>query len=134
MQTCAFAILKFPNETVRSAFHYGFVRFGFVGTFLFDLASHRTEQIVRITIPAAVITEWWRSRHDARERNPYRCSRRTSFGGPGEVAGQALAAIKGATQIDVIVMASAAQRGDVAFTTDASDLAKFAGYFRAVAG
>jgi len=40
--------------------------------------------------------------------------------------------IKGATPIDAIVMASAAQRGDVVYTTDVSDLAKLASYFRAV--
>jgi DNA-directed RNA polymerase subunit H (RpoH/RPB5) len=43
-----------------------------------------------------------------------------------------LAAIKGATAIDAIVMASAAQRGDVVYTADTSDLAKLAVYFRAV--
>jgi len=46
--------------------------------------------------------------------------------------GEALAAVKGATSIDAIVMASAAQRGDVVYTADVSDLAKLAGYFRAV--
>jgi hypothetical protein len=49
-----------------------------------------------------------------------------------KVAGEALAAIKGATPIDAIVMASAAQRGDVVYTADVSDLARLAGYFRAV--
>jgi hypothetical protein len=49
-----------------------------------------------------------------------------------KVAGEALAAVKGATAIDAIVMASAAQRGDVVYTADVSDLAKLAGYFRSV--
>ena len=37
-----------------------------------------------------------------------------------------------AAKCDAIVMASAAQRGDVVYTADVSDLAKLAGYFRAV--
>jgi hypothetical protein len=49
-----------------------------------------------------------------------------------KVAGEALAAVKGATPIDAIVMASAAHRGDVVYTADVPDLAKLAGYFRAV--
>lgn len=47
-------------------------------------------------------------------------------------ASEALAAINGATPIDAIAMASAAQRGDVVYTTDVSDPAKLAGYFRAL--
>jgi hypothetical protein len=34
--------------------------------------------------------------------------------------------------VDAVVMASAAQRGDVVYTADAADLEKLAGYFRAV--
>lgn len=49
-----------------------------------------------------------------------------------KVAGEALAAVKGTTAIDAIVMASAAQRGDVVYTADIADLARLAGYFRAV--
>ena len=71
-----------------------------------------TEQKIRITVPAAVVTEWWRSRTDIRER--------------------ILAAVSGATAVDAIVMASAAQRGDVVYTADVADLTKLAGYFRAV--
>ena len=49
-----------------------------------------------------------------------------------KVAGEALAAINGATPIDAIVMASAAQRGDVVYTADVSELTELASYFRAV--
>lgn len=90
------------------------------------------EQKVRITVPAAVITEWWRSRNDVRERILAAVRVEPLSEGLAKVAGEALAAIKGATTIDAIVMASAAVRGDVVYTTDISDLAKLAGYFRAV--
>jgi predicted nucleic acid-binding protein len=91
-----------------------------------------TEQKVRITVPAAVITEWWRSRNDVRERILAGVRVEPLSEGLAKVAGQALAAVKGATPIDAIVMASAAQRGDVVYTTDLLNLAKLAGYFRAV--
>jgi predicted nucleic acid-binding protein len=90
------------------------------------------EQKVRITVPAAVITEWWRSRNDIRERILAAVRVEPLSESIAKVAGEALAAVKGATPIDAIVMASAAQRGDVVYTADISDLAKLAGYFRAV--
>jgi len=40
--------------------------------------------------------------------------------------------VRGATPIDAIVMASAAQRGDIVYTADVENLEKLAGYFRAV--
>jgi predicted nucleic acid-binding protein len=91
-----------------------------------------TEQRVRITVPAAVVTEWWRSRNDVRERILAGVRIEPLSESLAKVAGEALAAVKGATAIDAIVMASAAQRGDVVYTADVSDLAKLAGYFRAV--
>jgi len=91
-----------------------------------------TEQKVRITVPAAVVTEWWRSRSDVRELILAAVRVEPLSESLAKVAGEALAAVKGATAIDAIVMASAAQRGDVVYTADVSDLAKLAGYFRAV--
>jgi predicted nucleic acid-binding protein len=90
------------------------------------------EQKVRITVPAAVITEWWRSRNDIRERILAAVRVEPLSDSLAKVAGEALAAVKGATAIDAIVMASAAQRGDVVYTADVADLTKLAGYFRSV--
>jgi len=39
-------------------------------------------------------------------------------------AGEAIAAVPGATVVDAIVMASAAQRDDVVYTTDFDDLSR----------
>jgi len=91
-----------------------------------------TEQKVRITVPAAVVTEWWRSRTDIRERILAAVRVEPLSEDLAKVAGEALAAVKGATSVDAIVMASAAQRGDVVYTADVSDLARLAGYFRTV--
>jgi predicted nucleic acid-binding protein len=89
-----------------------------------------TEQKVRITVPAAVITEWWRSRNDIRERILAGVRVEPLSESVAKVAGEALAAVKGTTPIDAIVMASAAQRGDIVYTADVSALAKLAGYFQ----
>jgi hypothetical protein len=50
----------------------------------------------------------------------------------GKLAGEALAAIHGATAVDAIVMASAARRGDVVYTSDVNDLARLREYFPGV--
>ncbi len=91
-----------------------------------------TEQKVRITVPAAVITEWWRSRTDIRERILAAVRVESLSESLAKVAGEALSAVKGATSVDAIVMASAAQRGDVVYTADVSELTKLASYFRTV--
>jgi hypothetical protein len=48
-----------------------------------------------------------------------------------KAAGEALAEVPGATAIDAIVMASAASRGDVVYTSDFDDLSRLRGHFRA---
>jgi predicted nucleic acid-binding protein len=87
----------------------------------------------RITVPTVVVAEWWRGRPSARmarllegveiEALDFRLAK---------LAGDAMAAVRGATPIDAIVMASAAQRGDAVFTSDVGDLAKLAGFFPGV--
>lgn len=46
-----------------------------------------------------------------------------------QLAGEALAAIKGATAVDALVMASAARRGDIVYTSDVADLEALRAYF-----
>jgi hypothetical protein len=46
--------------------------------------------------------------------------------------GEAIAAMPEATTIDVIVMASAALRGDIVYTSDYDDLTRLGAYFRGV--
>jgi len=87
----------------------------------------------RITIPTVVLAEWWRGRPSKRmarlldgallEPLAPRLAR---------IAGEAVAAVKGATTNDAIVVASAAQRGDAVFTSDVDDLGRLASYFRSV--
>lgn len=85
-----------------------------------------------VTVPAIVIAEWWRGRSDARELvlRGVRVEVTTSV--LARVAGEALAAIPGATVVDAVVMASAAQRGDIVYTADVIDLQRLQAFFPAV--
>jgi predicted nucleic acid-binding protein len=85
-----------------------------------------------VTVPASVIAEWWRGRSDARELvlRGVRVEATTSV--LARVAGEALAAVPGATVVDAVVMASAAQRGDLVYTADVVDLQRLQTFFPAV--
>src|SRR4051812_45879022 len=66
-----------------------------------------------ITVSTAVLAEWWRedtkrSRMILARTNVEPVSERVA-----RVAGEAMAVVKSATVVDAIVMASAAQRGDL---------------------
>jgi len=97
---------------------------------MFDAAE---QTHVRITIPAVVLAEWWRGRPSTRMGRLLEAAVLEALEPPlARVAGEALAAVEGATTNDAIVVASAAQRGDTIFTSDVDDLTRLAEYFRAV--
>jgi hypothetical protein len=80
----------------------------------------RAKRIV-VTVPAVVLIEWWRGgrvQHDILA--PLTIEKTTER--IAKTAGEAIAAIKGATAIDAAVMASAALRGDLVYTSDIDDL------------
>jgi predicted nucleic acid-binding protein len=85
-----------------------------------------------VTVPAVVVAEWWRGRSDARETILRGVRVEDTTVALARLAGEALAAIRGATAIDALVMASAARRGDIVYTSDLSDLERLRGYFPAV--
>jgi predicted nucleic acid-binding protein len=95
-----------------------------------DAAAQADE---RITVPTVALAEWWRGKPSKRmarllegvELEPLEARL-------ASLAGDALAAVRGATTIDAIVVASAAQRGDTIFTSDVEDLDRLARYFRSV--
>ncbi len=87
---------------------------------------------LRITVPAAVITEWWRGRTDLREDILASVRVEPLTDSIAKLAGEAIGAVKGATAIDAIVMASAALRGDLVYTSDVGDLEKLRVQFPAV--
>ncbi len=72
-----------------------------------------------ITIPATVISEWWRGTH----RALLECGSLESLTPElAQQAGQLLAKTKGANAVDATVVVSAAQRGDIVVTVDGDDL------------
>lgn len=93
------------------------------------------ERNVLITAPLPVIGEWWRGRSDWREKilasvhlEPLTLAMVKSAGeAPAHVA-----SAKGSTGpslVDAIVMASAASRGDVVYTSDVDDLERLRAVF-----
>jgi predicted nucleic acid-binding protein len=97
-----------------------------------ELVENALRRALRITVPAAVVTEWWRGRTDVREAILRAVRVEPLSDGLARIAGEALAGVPGATAIDAIVMASAAQRGDIVYTSDLGDLARLAGHFPSV--
>lgn len=86
----------------------------------------------RITVPAAVVVEWWRGRSDLRDDILASVFVEPLGVTTAQVAGEAIAAVRGASAVDAVVMASAALRGDVVYTSDVSDLERLRSYFRTV--
>ncbi|MBK8999777.1 MAG: PIN domain-containing protein [Myxococcales bacterium] len=91
-----------------------------------------TRDAVPITVPVIVLAEWWRGRNDLRDLIKRMVSVEPMQEAIALVAGEAMAAVRGATLADAIVMASAAQRGDVVYTSDFQDLQRLQVVFPAV--
>jgi predicted nucleic acid-binding protein len=83
-------------------------------------------------VPADVVAEWWRGRSDIREHILAAVVIEPLTERLARVAGECLAAVRGATTVDAIVMASAAQRGDAVYTSDVRDLESLRAVFPAV--
>ncbi len=87
---------------------------------------------IRITVPSAVVVEWWRGRTGVREELLLAVDVEPLDEALSRVAGEALANVRGATAIDAVVMASAARRGDVVYTSDFADLSRLQRHFPTV--
>jgi predicted nucleic acid-binding protein len=87
---------------------------------------------VIVTVPSVVIAEWWHGRTDVRERILGGVRVEQTDTELMKRAGEAMAAVRGATIVDTIVMASAARRGDTVYTSDFEDLDRLAGFFKSV--
>ncbi|MDQ3035151.1 MAG: PIN domain nuclease [Myxococcota bacterium] len=85
-----------------------------------------------VTVPVAIIAEWWRGRTDAREAILATMLVEPMDAQLARAAGEALAVVPRATTIDAIVTASAARRGDVILTSDPEDLSRLADHFGSV--
>jgi predicted nucleic acid-binding protein len=82
-----------------------------------------------ITIPAAVVAEWWRGTHRALLESG---SLEALTPELAENAGELLAKTSGSSAVDATVIASAALRGDLVVTGDERDLRELARFVRGV--
>lgn len=96
---------------------------------IFNLATQRG---IRMTIPVIVLAEWWRERSAFAETILKACDVEPMYPAIAKAAGEALAAVADAGAADAIVMASAAKRGDVVYTSDVDDLTRLRRYFPGV--
>jgi hypothetical protein len=87
---------------------------------------------IEVFVPGAVIAEWWRHRTDVRESILAGVTVEPVEARLGRAAGEAIAAVPGATVIDAIVMALAARLGATVFTPDVDDLEDLRAFFPAV--
>jgi predicted nucleic acid-binding protein len=85
-----------------------------------------------ITVPADVVAEWWRGRTDLRDSIVAAVDIEPLTEALAKRAGEALGAVPGATLVDAIVMASAASRGDIVYTSDVQDLERLRRRFPSV--
>jgi len=94
---------------------------------------HRAKELdVLPIVPADVVAEWWRGRSDIREYILESVAVEPLTESLARLAGEAMARIKGASIVDTIVMASAAQRGDAVYTSDVADLERLRAFFPSV--
>ena len=86
-----------------------------------------------ITVPSVVVVEWWK--HGARKAAAEAILAAVTVEwldtDLAKIAAEAHAAT-GSGAVDAVVMASAAQRGDVAYTQDVADLEALRAHFPAV--
>ena len=81
---------------------------------------------------ADVVAEWWRGRSDIREHILASVIVEPLSESLARLAGEAMARVRGATTVDAIVVASAAQRRDAVYTADVDDLERLRAFFPSV--
>ena len=85
-----------------------------------------------IIVPSVAVAEWWRGRSDIRSRILAGVRVEPLDQSLACLAGDALAKVKGATMADAVVMASAARRGSIVYTSDVGDLERLRAFFPTV--
>jgi predicted nucleic acid-binding protein len=85
-----------------------------------------------VTVPSVVVVEWWRGQRGPTSRLLDSVAVEALSHDLARIAGEALAKVSGASVTDAVVMASAAQRGDIVYTADIDDLSRLATCFPGV--
>lgn len=97
-----------------------------------DVLVRARQERLPIMVPSVAVAEWWRGRTDVRLRILAGLLVEPLDESLACLAGDALAAVSGATMADAVVMASAARRGGVVYTSDVDDLERLRAYFPTV--
>ena len=85
-----------------------------------------------ITVPADVVAEWWRGPTDIRKAILNSVDVEPLTLRLAQIAGEAMGAVPGASLVDAIVVASAASRGDIIYSSDLQDLERLCRAFPSV--
>ena len=85
-----------------------------------------------ITVPSPVIIEWWRGQRGLIARILDSVTVELPDIALCKAAGEALARTGDSNAIDALVVASAARRGDIVYTSDFDDLQRLAVHFPVV--
>jgi len=94
-----------------------------------DVLRRAAQRGVRITVPAAVVAEWWRGQGRLATDLLACMDVEPLDEALAKSAGEAMAQTRGSSVVDAIVVASAARRGDFIYTSDVGDLSKLATRF-----
>lgn len=98
-----------------------------------DVFRRATQRGLGITVPASVVAEWWRGQRSRLARDVLLAVDVEQLTEQvARAAGEALAVTGGSNSVDAIVMASAATRGDIVYTSDIEDLGRLGDCFPAV--
>ncbi len=91
--------------------------------------THARSRGLAVATPNVTIAEWWRGRTDRREAILRGLLVEPPSDATVKLAGLALAGVRGATTIDAIVAAFAAQRTGILYTSDVDDFAALGAFF-----
>lgn len=97
-----------------------------------EAMRHMVAQGYLPVVPAVVYVEWWRGRTDIREAILAMVIVEDMPASLCRAAGEALGAVRKSTLADAVVMASAALRGGIVYTSDIDDLSRLQPHFPTV--
>ncbi len=94
--------------------------------------THARDRGLVVATPNITLAEWWRGRTDRREEVLRGVLVEAPTDNTVKLAGVALGEVRGATAVDAIVAAFAAQRTGVVYTSDVADFEALRAFFPAL--
>lgn len=92
--------------------------------------THARDRGIPVATPNVTIAEWWRGRTDRREAIWSGILIEPTSDETVKLAGLAMGKVRGATTVDAIVAAFAAERTGIVYTSDVDDFSKLQTFFR----